>query len=90
MRRKLNIIRTMLCFKNRMIKRERDRAQAQEWANRILSAYLALLVEENQSVRVPREMVRSAIGKYSAQLQSVGDDYLITVKRTQDGVDGEE
>ena len=51
--------------------------------NDILSAYLALLVEKHGSARVPKALIREAIGGYRAVVGTAGDDYVITVERCE-------
>lgn len=73
------IFKYLLSFKNRQLRFERDRRVALEETNSILSAYLAYLIEENGEVRIPREVIKSSIGRYKAFISVSGDDYLISV-----------
>lgn len=75
------IYRGIIALKNKQIKLERERSQGYKETNDILSAYLALLVEKHDSIRVPKELIRDAIGSYRAIVGAVGDDYVITVER---------
>lgn len=75
------IYRGIIALKNKQIKLERERSRGYKETNDILSAYLALLVEKHDGVRVPRELIRDAIGSYRAIVGTVGDDYVITVER---------
>ena len=65
----------------RRLRREKERAAALEQTNSILSAYLAILIEREGEVRVPRRLVRNSIGKYRAKALVSGDDYLIKIER---------
>ena len=67
------------------MRRVRQRIAAEEWKNKILSAYLAVLIDEKKSIRVPKELIGKVIGHYSAEVKSIGDDYLITVKNESCG-----
>ena len=75
------IFRGIIALKNKQIKLERERSRGYKETNDILSAYLALLVERHDGVRVPKELIREAIGSYRAIVGTAGDDYVITVER---------
>lgn len=75
------IFRFLFSFKNRQIRLEREKNRALEETNSILSAYLAILIEKNGDVRIPRRLVRDAIGNYRACVEVEGDDYLIKILR---------
>ena len=76
---------SILRHKNQMIRREREKMLAEEWTNRILSTYLALLIDREGEVRVPQELIASNLGKYSSAVKRVGDDYLIKVTCRENG-----
>ena len=71
-------------LKNRQLRLEREKRRALEESNSILSAYLALLIEKEGGVRVPRELIRSVIGRYRARVKVSGDDYIISVDKFSD------
>lgn len=79
MKIKSNLFRELIRLKNRQILREREKTREKEESIRILSAYLAMLVEKHGTVRIPKEVISSALGRYRAEAVSVGDDYAITV-----------
>ncbi len=71
----------LISVKNRQLRLEREKNHALEETNSILSAYLAVLIEKNGEARVPRRLVRDAIGNYRACVEVLGDDYLIRILR---------
>ena len=73
------IYRCLIAVKNRQIRLERERVRAFEETNRILSAYIAILVEKQGGARIPKELVREALGCYKISVKDSGDDYLIDV-----------
>lgn len=77
------IFRGLIALKNKQIKLERERSRGYKETNDILSAYLALLVEKHGSARVPKALIREAIGGYRAVVGTAGDDYVITVERCE-------
>lgn len=73
-------IKNILRLKNREIKHEREKIQAKEITNVIISAYLSLLVERLGSVRIPKKEISRALGGFVTTAVSDGDDYIITVE----------
>ncbi len=73
-------IRQILKNKNALIRADRQRLEAAEHANRILSAYIAVLADREGYVKISRLSVRSALGKYKTEISSDGEFYIITVK----------
>ncbi len=69
----------ILRYRSRQLTLERERNRALEETNSILSAYLALLVDRRDGVRVPKKSVREAVGKYRATVSQDGADYVISV-----------
>ena len=69
-------------LKNKEIRSERERNQALEITNTIISAYLAVLVERLGSVRIPKSQISAALGGYVTTASADGDDYVITVQRS--------
>lgn len=84
---KSKVFGALLSLRSRQLRLERERRAALEETNSILSAYLAILIEKEECVRVPRELVRGAIGKYRATVKASGDDYLIGITRYGGGSD---
>lgn len=82
-KKRLGIIRNLLRYKNRLIKVERERALVQEQVNMVLSTYLALLVEARGEIRIPCAAVSASIGKYRAEIEKEGEDYLIRVVHSE-------
>ena len=75
----------LIAVKNRQIRFERERLRALEETNKILSAYVAILVESLGETRISKELVREALGSYKASVKDSGDDYLISVTSTRKG-----
>ena len=75
------IFKGLIALKNKQIKLERERRRGYKETNDILAAYLALLVEKHGSARVPKILIREALGSYRAVVGAIGDDYVITVER---------
>lgn len=74
------IIRFLELISNRRLRVEREKNSALLEANAILSAYIAILIENDGGVRVSRELIRSVVGRYRAEVSVSGDDYVISVK----------
>ena len=74
------IFKGIIALKNKQIKLERARCEGYKETVEILSAYLAILVERHGSVRVPKEVIREAIGGYRATVGTAGDDYVISIE----------
>ena len=72
----------ILRLKNKEIRSERERNQALEITNTIISAYLAVLVERLGSVRIPKSQISAALGSYVTTASADGDDYVITVQKS--------
>jgi hypothetical protein len=75
-------VESVIRAKNREIRIERERTQALEITNTIISAYLSLLVEKAGKVRIPKRLVSEALGNFVTSAKAEGDDYIITVERT--------
>lgn len=67
--------------KNREIRAEKEKNQALEITNAIISAYLSILVERLGGVRIPKKEVSLALGSYVTRASSDGEDYIITVEK---------
>ena len=72
----------MMRLKNRELRAEKEKNQALEITNTIISAYLSVLVERLGSVRIPKSEISAALGGYVTTAWAEGDDYVITVQRT--------
>ena len=72
-------IKHLLGIKNRQIRTERERSRAFEEANKILSAYIALLTEKYGEIKVSRAEIGRIIGHIHTSVSRSGDDYVITV-----------
>ena len=68
--------------KNKELRAEKERNQALEITNAIISAYLAILVEKLGSVRIPKKEVSLALGSFVTRASSDGEDYIITVEKS--------
>ena len=68
MKLKNKIVGGLLKMKNRQLRAEREKSRALDETNSILSAYVASLIEERGGARIAKDQIRSAIGKYSAQV----------------------
>ncbi len=73
------LLHSMAGYKNRQILKARRECRMREEENRVLSAYLAILLEERGEIRIPRETVSDMIGHYRAAVSRVGDDYKIAL-----------
>ena len=78
-------VESIIRAKNRELRNERERTQALEITNTIISAYLSLLVEKVGSVKISKKAVSDALGNYITSARSEGDDYVITVEKTAGG-----
>lgn len=76
---KNSIINRLIGYKNRQISLEREKNRALIETNAILSAYVAMLVDGKESVRISRRLIRESIGRYTATVLPQGDDYVISV-----------
>lgn len=84
----IRTIRHLLGIKRRQIAYERARSAALEETNSILSAYIALMIEDKGGVSVSAAKIGEAIGKYRARVERRGDNYLISIDRGDiDGLD---
>ena len=81
-------VESIIRAKNRELRNERERTQALEITNTIISAYLSLLVEKVGSVRISKKAVSHALGNFITNARSEGDDNIITVKKTTGEEDG--
>lgn len=81
--KKENVV-DVLRLKNREIRNEREKVQAGQITNTIISAYLSLLVERVGTFRVPKKEVSRALGQFVTTAVADGDDYVITVKQLTD------
>ena len=81
-------LRAILRHKNKQIREERTKLEAMCEADRILSAYLALLIEDRGGCEtLSRSRVSEAIGKYDVSLERKDNDYVLRLKkRSQGGV----
>lgn len=75
-------VENLMRLKNKEIRFEREKNQALEITNTIISAYLSILVERLGSVRIPKSEVSAALGGYVTTARAEGDDYVITVQKT--------
>ena len=69
-------------LKNKELRSERERNQALEITNTIISAYLSVLVERLGGVRIPKSEISAALGGYVTMARAEGDDYVITVEKS--------
>ena len=83
MMKKENVV-DVLRLKNREIRNEREKVQAGQITNTIISAYLSLLVERVGTFRVQKKEVSRALGQFVTTAVADGDDYVITVKQLTD------
>ena len=73
------IFRFLLALRGRQLRLEREKIRAMEETDKILSAYLAILIDKNGGARVSRAEVREVMGRYRAVASVDGDDYVIRV-----------
>ena len=69
-------------LKNKELRSERERNQALEITNTIISAYLSVLVERLGGVRIPKSEISAALGGYVTMARAEGDAYVITVEKS--------
>ena len=77
--KKINIIREILRHKNSQIRAEREKTQAEQSMNVILSAYLATLIDDRGTVSIPKRKISEMLGKYRVIASSDDENYVITV-----------
>ena len=81
----MNFLKKIMNFltemKNRQIRLAREKIRAFEETNKILSAYVALLAEQQGTVRVSKKSVSEALGSYKASVAESGDDYIIKIEK---------
>ena len=75
-------VENLVRLKNKEIRLEREKNQALEITNTIISAYLSILVERLGTVRIPKSEISAALGGYVTTARADGDDYMITVQKT--------
>lgn len=80
----------ILKAKARQLTDVRQRCEALELTNRILSAYLVCLVLKSEDARVPKAAVRRALDGCVVRLISDGDDYVLSVLGAGDEETGSE
>jgi len=83
------LIETVYRMKNRQIAQIQRRADACEEANRILAAYIVALIGDRGFTRIPRDVIRSLLGKYRAEAFLSEDDYCIFVLPASEDADGD-
>ena len=74
-------VESIIRAKNRELRAEREKVQALEITNTIISAYLSILVESRGGVRISKKAVSDALGNFTTRATADGEDYLITVER---------
>ena len=79
MKIKNNIFNRLIGYKNRLISLEREKNRALFETNSILSAYIAVLLDGKDSVRISRKQIRDSIGRYAAKVITDGEEYIISV-----------
>lgn len=77
-------IRWFLRHKNAQIRAEKEKFLAEHETNKILSAYIALLASKQESVKVSKADVRDALNRYSTEISSDNDYYIIKVNMSKD------
>ncbi|MGM9644193.1 MAG: hypothetical protein ACI3X1_03810 [Eubacteriales bacterium] len=78
-------IRGVLRRKNAQIRAEREKFLAAHEANKILSAYIAVLASEQDAVKVSKADVRTALNRYCTDISSDKDCYIIKVNKSEKG-----
>ena len=73
------IIRSILKRKNLQIRAEREKLEAAEWANKILSAYIAVLAEGSE-VKVKKNDISRALTQVSIDVSCTDEYYIIRAK----------
>lgn len=76
-----NILGALLRHRTRQLRFEREKRGALEEANMILAAYVAHLIDESGGARISKARIKDFIGKYSANISSDGEDYVIEINR---------
>ncbi len=75
----------LIGYRNKQLRDARKECRMRKEENSVLSAYLAILLEERGEIRVPRETVAEMIGHYRAAVSRVGDDYKISLHTEREG-----
>ncbi len=81
-------LRGILKRRNKLIREQKQRAEAAECANRILTAYIAVLVGDKGTLLIPKIRVSSVLGKFYSEVASDGENYVITIKEDRRDVLG--
>ena len=76
---KTTIFLALLKRKNKQIRLERERCRAMEETNKIISAYVGLLVAKCGVVEFPKALLADAIGKFSVSVCQNDGYYKINV-----------
>lgn len=77
---KKRIFLALLARKNKQIRSEREKNRALEETNKILCAYVGLLVEKCGGVKIPKSLLADSIGGFNVSVGQSDDCYLISVE----------
>ena len=80
MNREIEALMNVIKSKNLEIKTLRETAKAQDTANLILSAFIAIVAERRGKMVISKRAVSEALGKYLVNAVADGENYVITVK----------
>jgi hypothetical protein len=81
---KKRIFLALLARKNKQIKLEREKCRALEETNKILSAYVGLLVAKCGGVKIPKSLIAEAIGGFHLSVGQSDGCYTVTVTYDRD------
>ncbi len=70
------IIRGILKRKNAQLRAEREKLQAAEWANKILSAYIAVLCESGE-VKIKKSDISRALAQSRVEAVCTDEHYIL-------------
>ena len=79
---KIRIFHALLKRKNKQIRLEREKCRALEETNKILCAYVGLLVAKCGGVEIPKSLLADSMGKFNVTVGQSDDCYKISVVDT--------
>ena len=87
MNREIDALMNIIKSKNVEIKALRETSKAQDTANLILSAFIAIVAERRGRMVISKRAVSEALGKYLVNAVADGENYVISVKVDDGAVD---
>ena len=75
------ILKFLKAVRNRLVRLEREKIKAYEETNKILAAYIAVLISRHGTVRIPKKAISEALDNYKSSVGVDGEDYVITIEK---------